>query len=94
MGTGADKANELYLASSAKPERELEDGSGAVLLPRERQRASERGIKVGTMGAKMMSDLATEGKTAEKAVPTKRKMVVMEKTKSNILVGLLYVDLS
>ena len=63
MGTGADKANELYLASSAKPERELEDGSGAVLLPRERQRASERGIKVGTIGAKMISDLAAEGKT-------------------------------
>jgi hypothetical protein len=94
VGTGADKANELYLASSAKPERELEDGSGAVLLPRERQRASERGIKVGTIGAKMISDLAAEGKTAEKAAPTKRNMVVVEKKKSNILVGLLYVDLS
>jgi hypothetical protein len=38
--------------------------------------------------------LAAEGKTAEKAAPTKRNMVVVEKKKSNILVGLLYVDLS
>jgi hypothetical protein len=29
-----------------------------------------------------------------KAAPTKRNMVVVEKKKSNILVGLLYVDLS
>jgi hypothetical protein len=76
VGIGAVDANCSYLVSSIKPERELEDGFGAVLLPRDAQRASERGAKVGTT-EKETADEAPKGTTAAKTAPMKRNMVII-----------------